>query len=119
MYKTTITVRLQVEGLHYWPQAKEILPEMGYLSLLHRHMFHIEANREVSHDDRDVEIIMFKRTIADFLVENYFDKEYECCNFGAMSCEMLARILGEQFDLESCSVLEDNENGATVSRTNI
>jgi len=51
--KTDVIVKLQVEGLHNWPAAREVFPEVGFLSDLHRHMFHIEAKKEVFHDDRD------------------------------------------------------------------
>ena len=37
-----------------------------------------------------------------------------CHNFKSMSCEMIARELYEGFDLEYCSVFEDNENGAEI-----
>lgn len=112
--ETNVIVQLAVEGLHCWPQAKELLPEVAYLSDLHRHTFNIKAHRAVQHDDRDVEIIMFKRTIERYLHARFFDAQYKCLNFEAMSCEMIAKELFNEFGLFYCSVLEDNENGAEV-----
>lgn len=116
---TNIIVNLQVEALHNWPDAKDIFPEVGFLSYPHRHIFHIQCKKKVNHDDRDIEIIMFKRNILEYLVEKYKDSyvesyHYHTLNFGSKSCEMLAKELLFKFDLEYCSVLEDNENGAEV-----
>lgn len=112
--KTNIVVTLQIEGLHNWPEARAMIPEMGFLSDLHRHIFHITAKKKVSHENRDIEIIMFKRKIISFLERNFLDLKLEVCNFGPRSCETIASHLLDQFDLEYCQVLEDNENGAEV-----
>lgn len=113
MIKTNIIVKLQVEGFHNWPAAKDILPEVAFLSDPHRHIFHIECKKEVSHSDRDVEIIMFKRNILEYLHATYSkSKIFFVCEFGPKSCEMIAEELMKEFDLVYCSVLEDNENGA-------
>ncbi|MEO6303593.1 MAG: hypothetical protein ABIP51_10500 [Bacteroidia bacterium] len=112
MIKTNIIVRLEIEGFHCWPQAARILPYVAFLSERHRHIFHFTAKKEVTHSNRDIEIIMFKREITKYLL-----KEYDCgdngwCEFGTLSCEAIAEILMKKFDLHYCSVLEDNENGA-------
>lgn len=111
---TTIVVKLQVEGQHCWPEAREKIPQMGFLSDPHRHMFHIDAKAEVSHGDREIEIIQFKREIQDYFKRNYFNEELNMCDFGRKSCEDLAKELMEAYDLMYCEVLEDNENGAAV-----
>ena len=112
--KTNVVVKLQVEGLHNWPDAKNVFPEVAFLSDLHRHMFHITCKKRVNHDDRDVEFIMFKRDVEDYLHQLYWENESRCMVFDSMSCEMIARTLYEHFDLEYCSVFEDNENGAEI-----
>ncbi len=118
--KTNIIVKLQVEGFHCWPDAKTVVPEMAFLSDRHRHIFHIECRKEVTHDDRDIEIILFKRSILQYLKSNYSDpkKVLTICEFGPKSCEMLASELLKEFNLDYCSVLEDNENGAEIFYTN-
>ena len=112
--RTSIIVRLNVEGIHNWPAAREVFPAVGFLSDPHRHIFHIECKKKVHHDDRDIEIILFKRTIEEYLYTTYAKESKRVCDFGPKSCEMLARELLETFQLEYCSVLEDNENGAEI-----
>jgi hypothetical protein len=113
---TKIIVRFQVEGLHCWPEAEALAPQVAFLSSPHRHIFHIEAKKTVTHDDRDIEIIMFKREMQDYLSRNFFNEEGNMCDFESRSCEMLANDLLEAFDLDECTVLEDNENGAVVTK---
>ena len=112
--RTCVIVRLQIDGCHNFPAARELFPEVGFLADRHRHIFHIEAKKEVYHDDRDVEFIMFKRDIQDYFRQMYFNPETRTCEFGAMSCEMIATKVLKQFDCVSVSVWEDLENGAIV-----
>jgi hypothetical protein len=109
--KTTVIVNLQVEGIHFWKDCP--LREVSFLQFPHRHMFHIKAEKSVTHLDRDVEIILLKRSINFYLVKMYAGEE-DHLQFGGMSCEMIAKKLLERFDLETCEVLEDGENGAKV-----
>lgn len=104
---SSVVVTLQVEGIHHWPQCP--LKDVAFLRAPHRHVFHVKARKAVTHDDRDVEIIMLKRKItAYFGIVN---------DFGSRSCEMLAKELIEHFDLLDCEVLEDGENGAYLWRS--
>lgn len=110
--KTNVIVTLAIEGLHNWPNAQNVFPEVGFLSDLHRHIFHITLKKEVFHDDRDIEFIMFKRDVEKYLHERYYRNDARCHMFGPMSCEMIAKELIEQFGCVYVSVWEDNENGA-------
>lgn len=114
MMKTYVIVNLQVEGMHRWEACP--FKEVEYLRNFHRHMFHIKAVKDVSHDDRDVEIIMLKREISSYLEAKYYYPALDLCHFGGMSCEMIAKDLVKQFNLEYCEVLEDGENGAAVRK---
>lgn len=107
--RTAVLVTLRVEGFHCWPACP--LPEVAFLRDRHRHVFHIAAARAVHHTDRDVEIILLKRSIEQWL-ERRFGRP---CEFGSMSCEMIAERLVEAFNLRACTVTEDGENGAVVS----
>lgn len=107
--KIEIVVSLQIEGLHNWPECP--IPEVEFLKDLHRHVFHIRAKKLVSHNDRDVEIIMLKRDILQYFAACHGTP----CNFGRMSCEDIAEQLMITFSLSSCRVLEDNENGAELT----
>ena len=112
--KTNVIAKCEFDGLHNWPDARKVFPEVGFLSDIHRHKWYITAKKAVYHDDRDVEFIMFKRDIEDYLREKYYRADYRCLYFGAKSCEMLAKELMEHFDCVYVSVFEDNENGAEV-----
>lgn len=114
--------RLQVEGTHSWPNCP--FDEVAYLRDRHRHVFHIKAYKQVTHSDRDVEFIMLKHEIKNYLEARYYSYDISNGNtitqgthlheFGSMSCEMIAKELIEQFDLSACEVNEDDENGAFV-----
>jgi hypothetical protein len=104
--KTNIIVKTQFAALHNWPNCN--IKEVEFLKHPHRHTFYITCKKEVSHSDRDIEIIMLKNEINTFLYNNY-EK-----GFGPMSCEMIAEMLLKKYELNYCMVLEDNENGAEV-----
>jgi len=107
--KTTIICKLQVEGVHQWSKCP--IEEVKFLRNPHRHIFYIICEKEVFHDDRDVEFIAFKRKITKYL-NKYSNGEY--LEFNNMSCEMIARELLLEFELLRCEVFEDNENGAII-----
>lgn len=108
--RTTIIVQLQVEWFHCWKDCPIL--EVDFLKDRHRHIFHIRCEKEVSHADRDIEIILFKRKIQTYLHNTYFFAW--ALEFESRSCEMIAQELVEQFDLDMCEVLEDWENGGRV-----
>jgi hypothetical protein len=114
--KTYIIVRTQVEGLHNWPAAKDVFPEVAFLSDPHRHIFHIEASCEVTHTDRDREFIMFKRLINSYLKMKYYDNTQQLHVFGSRSCEMIAKDLLEHFNCNYVEVWEDLENCGRVEK---
>lgn len=111
--RVNVVVNLQVEGLHQWSECN--VPEVMFLRHLHRHIFHIKCKKEVSHGDRDIEIIKLKREITKYLKDTFGRRNHPQCNFGNMSCEMIAIHLAEKFELNYCEVLEDGENGAEVN----
>ena len=74
---TNVIAKLEIEGLHNWPDAQGVFPEVGFLSNMHRHKWFITAKKRVNHDDRDVEFIMFKRDIEELASdENKTEIEY-------------------------------------------
>lgn len=105
---TLVIVRFQVEGFHCWPAAPE---NRSYLRERHRHLFHVEARVEVTHDDREIEI----HDLRDFCLMHFPSGE-----LGSLSCENLATILMLEIRnafpdrVIQVEVLEDGENGAFV-----
>lgn len=102
-----VVVTLRVEGFHGWPEAHDAV---DFLRHRHRHIFHIKAWKNVTHADRDVEIILLKRELDRHLSFNYGTP----CEFGRMSCEEIATVLLRVHKLAACEVLEDGENGALI-----
>ena len=113
---TFIVVRTQFEGIHWYPNAPD---EVDFLKNPHRHMFHVEVEIEVFHDDRELEFILVKRELDKFL------KSIKAINSG--SCEIIAEMiqtfLKAQYPYYSMNgtdrcvnvkVFEDGENGAYV-----
>lgn len=98
----------QFEGFHCWPDAPE---RHIYLRYVHRHVFHVRVEWEVSHNERELEFIELKRKTLDHIrlikngnvVDNW-------------SCEHWAEELLKQLQACSVTVSEDGENGATVER---
>lgn len=124
-----IRVKTQFEGLHRWPKAPA--PD-DYLRSPHRHLFVVEADIEVFHDDREVEINEATRWL-DTIIPGFADQipatpgaDPRCAplDFGTRSCEELAALTAEailnRFGRDRslrCAVLEDGILGAGVSWT--
>lgn len=104
---TEVIATVRHAGFHRWPECP--FEEVRYLKNFHRHEFHIKVWKPVSHTDREVEIIMLKRSVQEFLSTTFGS------DFGRNSCEDIATILVEKFQLSQCEVLEDGENGAHVT----
>ena len=109
-----VWVTFQREGFHCYPRAgtDESLKDVNFLQYRHRHVFHFRVDIEVFDDDRELEIIMFKR-----YCEGLLGYPIELDN---KSCEMLARDLFSHISSKypgrkiKVSVSEDNENGAVL-----
>jgi len=98
-----------VEGFHEWSKApKKVL----FLRNQHRHIFDITCQFEVTDEDREIELIMQQWEIEKYLYNKYGNP----CQFGGMSCEMIAKELLEKFDAHLVQVLEDGAGGAIVRR---
>jgi len=111
MTKTFIGVRIVVEGFHNFPSASEIFgPEVKFLESKHRHKFGITLEVAVNHDNRDKEFFILQREVEDYINRNY-GKPAE---FGACSCEMIARDLMEAFNATKVIVDEDGENYSKI-----
>lgn len=121
-----IRVKTQFEGLHHWPDAPK--PE-EYLRSPHRHLFVVEADIEVFHDDREIEINASARwldtVIATFAVPPPAAPQPTTkagpLDFASQSCEQLATRITEailhrhgRHRSVNCMVLEDGVLGAGV-----
>jgi len=114
MMNKFVIIKLSVEGMHNFPKAKELFPEVGFLADRHRHMFTFKVCCPVTHSDRDKEFIMLKRDVLEYINSIYYNTSTRVCEFGPMSCEMLAEDILKVFSADWVEVWEDDENGARV-----
>lgn len=111
---TAVYCKVVVEGIHRWEECP--IEEVSYLRNDHRHLFHIRAFKTVNHADRDVEFIRLKHQIERFMKEMWWSEKHNCYYFGKMSCEMIAKIIVDEFNLDVVEVNEDDENGCVVTK---
>ena len=105
-----IRVQNQFELVHCWPEAPT---DMYYLRTPHRHVMYVTSDIEVKHDDRELEIITVKHAIDYFLHNAHFELHVSCEMIAERIIEYLRSQYGERYMI--VTVLEDNENGATVT----
>ena len=112
------------EGIHMYPAAATDPKlatgdeyDVSFLGTPHRHIFHFKVYIAVTHDDRDIEFIQFKR----WLEKCYSDGTLE---LNHKSCEMIARELNATISARYpgretwIDVSEDGENGAFLKFSN-
>ena len=118
--KRMIWVTFQKEGIHCYPAALTLPSlrsgdayDVSFLGYPHRHIFHFRVSIEVTHNDRDIEFIQFKR----WLLSLYESSILELNN---KSCEMIADDLYLQIAQRypnrtvHIEVSEDGENGCLI-----
>ena len=115
-----IFVTFQKEGIHKYPAALTDPAlatgdeyDVSFLGYPHRHIFHFKVWISVTHDNRDIEFIQFKRWLEKLYAEGTLQLDYK-------SCEMMS---GDLFDTISnkypgrevwIEVSEDGENGSLI-----
>lgn len=93
------------EAVHAWPGCD--IDEVDYLRNRHRHVFHVKAEKDVNHNDRDTEFIWLKHRVEEETAS--WGRE-----LGPTSVEMMAERLIGRLGLVACEVLEDGENGVRI-----
>lgn len=113
MAKRQIFVKFTKEGLHRYPDAPA---DVAFLRNTHRHIFHFRVSIAVSHNDRDIEFILFKRELEGLYSGGIMNIDYK-------SCEMLGEELIDYISVKypardiEVEVSEDDENGAIITYT--
>ena len=106
----SIFVKTSFEGFHKYVDAPE---EVSYLRQLHRHIFGVEVELSVTHNNRDLEFIIVKHHIEDFLKNTYKQGEtYSCEQIADDVCKHLIDVYNPK--RVSCLITEDGENGGRV-----
>lgn len=116
MITRKIEVTFQKEGIHRYPAAltDEKLKDVEFLGHPHRHMFHFTVQVSVTHNDRDIEFILFKRELESLYSEKVMDIDYKSCE---MLAEELINYIINKYPYRDVTVKvsEDGENGAIIS----
>jgi len=115
-----IWVTFQKEGIHCYPAAATDPNlatgdeyDVSFLATPHRHIFHFRVWLSVTHNDRDVEFIQFKRWLENLYKDSILKLDYKSCEM--MSDDLYDTISqkypGREVWIE---VSEDGENGSFI-----
>jgi hypothetical protein len=117
-----IWVTFRKEGIHKYPAALTDPAlatgdeyDVSFLGHPHRHIFHFRVWLSVTHNDRDVEFIQFKRWLEKLYSgnEGVLSLDYKSCEM--MSDELFDKISQRYPDREIwIEVSEDGENGSFI-----
>ena len=115
-----IWVTFRKEGIHCYPAAATDPNlatgdeyDVAFLANKHRHIFHFRVWIGVTHNDRDIEFIQFKRWLENLYKDNIL-------NLNFMSCEMMSdelySAISEKYPSREVwiEVSEDGENGSLI-----
>ena len=119
--KRWIWVTFQKEGIHKYPAALTDPAlatgdeyDVSFLGYPHRHIFHFRVGITVTHNDRDIEFIQFKRWMEKLYAEKTLELDYKSCEM--MSDDLYEQITnryqGREVHIE---ISEDGENGAHIT----
>jgi hypothetical protein len=117
-----IWVTFRKEGIHKYPAALTDPNlatgdeyDVSFLGYPHRHIFHFRVWLSVTHNDRDVEFIQFKRWL-----EQLYSSTQGVLSLDHKSCEMMSDELYDTISQKYpdrevwIEVSEDGENGSFI-----
>ena len=115
-----IWVTFRKEGIHCYPAAATDPNlatgdeyDVAFLANKHRHIFHFKVWIGVTHNDRDIEFIQFKRWLENLYKDNILDLNFQSCEM--MSDDLYSEISQKYPDREVwIEVSEDGENGSFI-----
>lgn len=117
-----IWVTFRKEGIHKYPAALTDPSlatgdeyDVSFLGYPHRHIFHFRVWLSVTHNDRDVEFIQFKRWL-----EGLYSSNESVLSLDYKSCEMMSDELYDKISQKYpgrevwIEISEDGENGSFI-----
>ncbi len=115
-----IWVTFQKEGTHKYPAALTDPAlatgdeyDVSFLGYPHRHIFHFKVWIGVTHNDRDIEFIQFKRWLQNLYASATLSLDYKSCEM--MSDDLYGMISTKYPNREVwIEVSEDGENGSFI-----
>ena len=115
-----IWVTFRKEGINKYPAALTDPAlatgdeyDVSFLGYQHRHIFHFKVWIGVTHDDRDIEFIQFKRWLEKLYSEGTLQLDYKSCEMmsGDLYDTISNKYPGREIWIE---VSEDGENGSFI-----
>jgi len=115
-----IWVTFQKEGIHAYPAAATDPNlatgdeyDVSFLATPHRHIFHFRVWLSVTHNDRDVEFIQFKRWVENLYKDSILKLDYKSCE---MMSDDLYDMISQKYPSREVwiEVSEDGENGSFI-----
>ena len=115
-----IWVTFQKEGMHKYPAALTDPTlatgdeyDVSFLGYPHRHTFHFKVWIGVTHDDRDIEFIQFKRWLLNLYKDATLSLDFKSCE---MMSSDLYDVISQKYPNREVwiEVSEDGENGSFI-----
>ena len=115
-----IWVTFQKEGIHAYPAAATDPTlatgdeyDVSFLATPHRHIFHFRVWISVTHNDRDIEFIQFKRWLENLYKDSILQLDYKSCE---MMSDNLYDMISQKYPNREVwiEVSEDGENGSFI-----
>ena len=115
-----IWVTFQKEGMHKYPAALTDPNlatgdeyDVSFLGYPHRHTFHFKVWISVTHDDRDIEFIQFKRWLLNLYKDATLSLDFKSCE---MMSSDLYDVISQKYPNREVwiEVSEDGENGSFI-----
>ena len=115
-----IWVTFKKEGIHKYPAALTDPTlatgdeyDVSFLGYPHRHIFHFRVWISVTHNDRDIEFIQFKRWLENLYNDGTVQLDYKSCE---MMSDELHSIISSKYPGREVwiEVSEDGENGSFI-----
>jgi hypothetical protein len=115
-----IWVTFSKEGMHKYPAALTDPAlktgdeyDVSFLGYPHRHIFHFKVWIAVTHNDRDIEFIQFKRWLENLYKGGALELNFKSCEM--ISDDLYDAISGRYPGREVwIEVSEDGENGSFI-----
>jgi len=115
-----IWVTFRKEGIHKYPAAATDPNlatgdeyDVSFLANEHRHIFHFRVWIGVTHNDRDIEFIQFKRWLEKLYSDAILQLDYKSCE---MMSDDLHDVISKKYPNREIwiEVSEDGENGSFI-----
>jgi hypothetical protein len=115
-----IWVTFRKEGMHRYPAAATDPAlatgdeyDVSFLANEHRHIFHFRVWIGVTHNDRDIEFIQFKRWLENLYKDSTLTLDHKSCE---MMSDELYDMISQKYPSREIwiEVSEDGENGSFI-----